>query len=54
MSHEGLYLYFKSWEWELPARIIEQDSDSPLDTAKREIKEETGFLSEHWLVLGNF
>ena len=44
----------KSWEWELPAGMIDQESDSPLETAKRELEEETGFKAEHWLDLGSF
>jgi ADP-ribose pyrophosphatase len=44
----------KSWEWELPAGMIDQDSDSPLETAKKELEEETGNKAEHWLELGSF
>jgi ADP-ribose pyrophosphatase len=44
----------KSWQWELPAGMIDQDSDSPLETAKKELEEETGNKAEHWLELGSF
>jgi ADP-ribose pyrophosphatase len=44
----------KSWEWELPAGAIDNGDTSPLDTAKRELEEETGFTAEHWLELGSF
>nr|WP_263324584.1 NUDIX hydrolase [Neobacillus sp. Marseille-Q6967] len=45
---------FKTWEWELPAGSIDAADDSPLETAKRELEEETGYTAEHWLELGNF
>ncbi|MGF6953765.1 8-oxo-dGTP pyrophosphatase MutT (NUDIX family) [Neobacillus sp. B4I6] len=32
----------KSWQWELPAGMIDKESDAPLETAKRELEEETG------------
>lgn len=44
----------KSWQWELPAGSIDSESDSPLETAKRELEEETGYIAEHWLDLGSF
>src|SRR3954462_2656252 len=44
----------KSWQWELPAGMIDKDSVSPLETAKRELEEETGNKAEHWLDLGSF
>jgi ADP-ribose pyrophosphatase len=44
----------KSWQWELPAGMIDKDSDSPLETAKKELEEETGNKAEHWLDLGSF
>jgi ADP-ribose pyrophosphatase len=44
----------KSWQWELPAGMIDNDSDSPLETAKKELEEETGNKAEHWLDLGSF
>ncbi|MBM7656372.1 NUDIX domain-containing protein [Neobacillus cucumis] len=43
-----------SWEWELPAGMIDSEGDSPLDVAKRELEEETGYVAEHWLELGSF
>jgi ADP-ribose pyrophosphatase len=44
----------KSWQWELPAGMIDKIDASPLDTAKRELGEETGYSAEHWLDLGSF
>lgn len=44
----------KSWEWELPAGTIEPVGSSPLETAKKELEEETGYVAEHWLDLGSF
>ncbi|NMD68761.1 NUDIX hydrolase [Bacillus sp. DNRA2] len=43
----------KSWQWELPAGGIDQNS-LPLETAKRELEEETGYIAEDWLELGSF
>ncbi|WP_241993823.1 NUDIX hydrolase [Mesobacillus foraminis] len=45
---------FKSWEWELPAGMIDDENAPPLETAKRELEEETGYVAEHWLELGSF
>ena len=44
----------KSWQWELPAGMIDKNDPSPLETAKRELEEETGYTAEHWLELGSF
>ncbi|MBL4954695.1 NUDIX hydrolase [Neobacillus sp. YIM B02564] len=44
----------KSWQWELPAGAIDKADPTPLDTAKRELEEETGYQAEHWLELGSF
>ncbi|QCJ44653.1 NUDIX hydrolase [Bacillus sp. S3] len=44
----------KSWEWELPAGMIDGDGISPLEVAKKELEEETGYVAEHWLDLGSF
>lgn len=44
----------KTWEWELPAGTVDPGDPSPLDTAKRELEEETGYTAEHWLELGSF
>jgi ADP-ribose pyrophosphatase len=39
----------KSWEWELPAGMIDTDDifPIPIETAKRELEEETGYTAEH-------
>ncbi|MEH7179344.1 NUDIX hydrolase [Neobacillus vireti] len=44
----------KSWQWELPAGMIDSDGISPIEVAKKELEEETGYLAEHWLDLGSF
>ncbi len=44
----------KSWQWELPAGMIDTADMSPMDVAKIELEEETGYLAEHWLDLGSF
>lgn len=44
----------KSWEWELPAGMIDKESDAPIETAKKELEEETGNTAEYWLDLGSF
>ncbi|WP_413306543.1 NUDIX hydrolase [Bacillus sp. 1P10SD] len=44
----------KSWEWELPAGMIDPTDPTPIDSAKKELEEETGFVAEHWLDLGSF
>jgi ADP-ribose pyrophosphatase len=43
----------KSWQWELPAGMIDNEDD-PLDTAKRELEEETGYIAHSWTALGSF
>jgi ADP-ribose pyrophosphatase len=44
----------KSWQWELPAGMIDNENDAPIDTAKKELEEETGNKAEYWLDLGSF
>ncbi|WP_251551515.1 NUDIX hydrolase [Neobacillus muris] len=43
----------KSWQWELPAGMIDPEDASPKEAAKRELEEETGYRAEHWLELGS-
>lgn len=44
---------FNSWEFELPAGSIE-DGEEPIEAAKRELLEETGFAAKTWKSLGYF
>ncbi|WP_462413113.1 NUDIX hydrolase [Neobacillus sp. Marseille-QA0830] len=44
----------KDWQWELPAGMIDLEDASPLEAAKRELEEETGYTAEHWMDLGSF
>ncbi|MFD6859953.1 NUDIX domain-containing protein [Rhodococcus sp. NPDC060090] len=37
--------------WELPAGLLDEAGESPLDAAKRELAEETGLVAEHWETL---
>ncbi|MBV8301003.1 MAG: NUDIX hydrolase [Candidatus Dormibacteraeota bacterium] len=39
--------------WELPAGTRDVEGESPLETAKRELEEETGFLAGAWRDLGS-
>ena len=42
------------WMLDLPAGYLEPDDPSPLETARRELLEETGFASNDWHPLGEF
>ena len=39
---------------ELPAGKLDEEGESPLETAKRELAEEIGKQAEHWEDLGSF
>lgn len=39
---------------EFPAGLVDPNDASPLDTARRELEEETGYTSEEWTFLGKF
>jgi len=43
-----------SWQWELPAGMIDSEGIAPIEVAKKELEEETGYVAEHWLELGSF
>jgi len=40
--------------WEIPAGKLDNKKDSPLKTAKRELKEETGYTAKNWKKLIKF
>jgi ADP-ribose pyrophosphatase len=42
---------FEKWEYELPAGGIEE-GDIPIETAKKELLEETGYTAAQWMDLG--
>ena len=42
----------KTFIWELPAGCIDPDDTMPLDTAKRELREEAGIIAGQWSDLG--
>lgn len=46
----------RSWMLEVPAGLMDVAGESPLETAKRELLEETGYEAPHWetLVRGHF
>ncbi len=41
----------RRWLWELPAGVRDEDGESPLDTAKRELLEESGWTAATWHLL---
>lgn len=40
--------------WEIPAGKLDSKDEDPLDAAKRELREETGYSAENWRPLGVF
>ena len=40
--------------WEIPAGKLDSKDEDPLEAAKRELREETGFFAESWQHLGEF
>ena len=56
----GLFLMEKQYRYPVQELCIEfpagktDKNESPIETAQRELKEETGFVSENWHLLGNF
>jgi len=58
INHNDEICLLKQWRhavgeyiWELPAGCLEPD-EPPLETAKRELEEETGTLAKEWRSLG--
>ena len=45
---------FNSYLWEIPAGTQDVDGEDPLDTAKRELREELGVDARQWRLLGRF
>ncbi len=41
------------YSWEIPAGMREENED-PLETAKRELREEAGVIAKKWTALGSF
>jgi len=40
--------------WEPPAGLLDIDGENPLEAAKRELQEETGYVASDWRVLFDF
>ena len=40
--------------WEIPAGKLDSREEDPLEAARRELREETGYLAENWQHLGVF
>ena len=45
---------FDSYTWEIPAGTQDIEGEEPLNTAKRELKEEMGCTAHRWSLLGRF
>jgi ADP-ribose pyrophosphatase len=43
----------QNWQWELPAGLIDENL-TPLEAAKKELEEETGYTAQNWMSLGSF
>ncbi len=44
----------RSREWELPAGLLDETGESPLDAARRELAEEVDLVAEEWALLADF
>jgi ADP-ribose pyrophosphatase len=40
--------------WEIPAGLLDKKEENPLSTARRELKEETGYTASSWKKLATF
>ena len=63
VAHDGEHVYLVAQPreavgedalLELPAGKLDEEGESPLETAKRELAEEIGKQAEHWESLGSF
>lgn len=45
---------FGAHQWEIPAGTQDVAEEDPLDTARRELREELGCEAAHWTLLGRF
>ncbi|BDI22266.1 NUDIX hydrolase [Herbiconiux sp. L3-i23] len=61
LDDEGRVLLIKQYrhpvkarDWEIPAGLLDEDGESPLDAAKRELAEEADLAADRWNVLAEY